>query len=263
MNCNKCGREIAQGAKFCVSCGTPVASVNSDNSSNHNNYQYSNVYQGQNQYQNFSAAYPPPKKSGGKALILAVSLSVAALIIVVAAILIVMNLNVKKGIQLTVDACPSETENISQVLSGKVSSLGTSATLTVNGSEIITVHDGDEDVSWSKEVWLENGTNTFEIVLTSSDGDERVEYIEIEYKRELLYEEGTVLVKSDPEGIFIRPTPAITKEYILYVPYYDYTTQFVCQGEEYVDGEGYIWANVKIPGGKTGWVRTDIVEKLY
>lgn len=262
MNCNKCGREIAQGAKFCVSCGTPVTSVNSDDSLNQNNYQYSNVYQGQNQYQNITSAYPPPKKSGGKALILIISLSVAALI-VVAAILIAMNLNAKKGIELTVDACPSETENISQVLSGTVSSFGTNATLTVNGSEIITIHDGDENVSWSKEVWLENGTNTFEIALTSSDGDKRVEYIEIEYERELLYEKGTVLIKSDPAGIFIRPTPAITKEYILYVPYYDYTTQFVCQGEEYVDGEGYVWANVKIPSGQTGWVRTDIVEKLY
>lgn len=251
MFCKKCGKELKDGTKFCSGCGTAV----SEQAQNQNTTLQGEVYR-----EPYVA--PKKKKKDSKSLIIVLCVTVAVLVITLAVILIA-GLTGKKGMELSVYDYPYETDNISYVLRGKASSYDKNAVLYINGEQITFVEKGERNLEWNKEVWLAKGQNTFSIVLETEDGNTKSETVEIEYKPELLYPQGTVLVKSDPAGIFIRPTPAITKEYILYVPYNDFSTQFVCQGEEYIDGDGFTWCRVQIPSGRRGWVRSDIVKSLY
>lgn len=250
MFCKKCGKELKDETKFCSGCGTAVLEQNQNTAVQREDYRQQ------------SYVAPKTKKKDSKSLIIVLCVTVAVLVITLAVILIA-GLTGKKGMALSVYDYPNATDSVSYVLQGKVSSYDKNAVLYINGEQITFVEKGKRNLEWNKEVWLAKGMNTFSIVLETEDGSTKTETVEIEYAPELLYPQGTVLVKSDPAGIFIRPTPAITKEYILYVPYNDFSTRFVCQGEEYIDGDGFTWCKVKIPSGRLGWVRSDIVKSLY
>lgn len=257
MFCKKCGKQLSDDAKFCGGCGSAVTQ---------------NVSAGETivpeevPEKPVAPAYPKNEETKTKSGVTAVMIALGAAIAALIAVIVILLVNrggepSKKGMDLVIDSIPAETDSVSYTISGIVSSYDENAVLTVDGYEVAFLQAGEENVSWSKEVWLSEGTNSFEIELVPDNGEKITETVEIEYSPSLLYEEGTVLIKSDPAGIFIRPTPAITKEYILYLPYYDFDTQLVCQGEEYRDGEGFIWCKVQIPDGKIGWVRSDIVKR--
>ena len=258
MFCTKCGKELAEGTNFCVSCGAPVSNTTTEVTQN----QYNNETPAQ-EY----TAIGNRKEKNPTALI--ITLSVIVVVLVIITVILLLNKPSPGGTsaptaesrtELVIESYPEETEDVSYILSGTITSTGDDAVLTVDGEEIISISKGEENISWSTELWLSKGVNSFELALTTAEGEVDNQIVEIEYNPGLLYSAGTILVKSDPAGIFVRPTPAITKEYILYLPYYDYTTQLVCQGEEYVDGEGFVWCKVTIPSGKSGWVRSDIIR---
>ena len=70
------------------------------------------------------------------------------------------------------------------------------------------------------------------------------------------------MVKLNKSEIYIRPTPQISDKYVLLLAANDYTSQFVCAGEEHIDSEGYLWCKVLTPANGIGWVRADLVRVL-
>ena len=116
--------------------------------------------------------------------------------------------------------------------------------------------------SWSKTVTLSPGKNSFMLTLSDSSGKSQSEAFSIERLIPLVYQPGTVFVKNDKSAIYIRPTPFISDKYVMLVPANDYTSQFICVGEEFTDSSGYIWCKVKTPASGVGWVRTDLIKAV-
>lgn len=166
------------------------------------------------------------------------------------------------GVTLTVDDYESETEDDSVKLTGTIRTEAGSAKLTINGTVVdaITYDEGTKE--WSKKVSLEDGSNTFKIRLEDNSGEVDIETVEIEKLSSLMYPKGTVLVKSNWDAVYVRPTPKISKEYIILIPKNDYSSEFVCVGEEHIDEDGYVWCKVRTPHNGIGWIRSDLM-KVY
>lgn len=162
---------------------------------------------------------------------------------------------------LTVDSYPSQTDKSALTLSGSATT-GSEATISINGQYVDTVSSSDGKKNWSKEVTLAKGVNNFDIVVTDNDGNSAEQQISVVYNSTLLYEAGTILVKGDPAAVYVRPTPQKGEKYVILIPREDFTSQFVCVGEESRDSEGYIWCKVQTPSSGIGWIRSDLVKPL-
>ena len=64
------------------------------------------------------------------------------------------------------------------------------------------------------------------------------------------------------DSLEILPDPE-SEERVMLIPHDDFQSQFVCQGEEHLDEEEFIWCKVMTPDGKIGWVRSDLMNPLY
>lgn len=264
MFCKSCGTQLADGVKFCKNCGTAVTYVSQKKANEENAVK-------------LAPAQPmAPRKKNSTSPALYVGLGIVMVLLIVTIVFLVMTMN-KKGnndggnnsgvvekeyeISLMVDEYQEETEENSCTLSGVISTEKERATLSINGQKIATVSEDDGEKVWSKRVTLEEGTNSFDVVLYTADNTKtKTESVEIEYKKPLLYPKGTVLIKADPDGVNIRPTPEISEERVMLIPYDDTKSQFVCQGEEHLDEEEFIWCKVMTPDGKIGWVRSDLMK---
>ena len=288
MFCKSCGTQLNDGAKFCKNCGTAVTYVSEKKTAPENTEKFTPVQPQPPVQEVKQPVYTPPvqpaapitvpKKKKGTSPILYVVLGIVTVLLIAAIVVLVMTINKKDNndgnnggivekeyeIFLTVDEYEEETEEKSCTLSGTISTEKEKATLSINGQKITTVSEDDGEKVWSKRVNLEEGTNSFDIVLYTADNAKtKTENVEIEYKKPLLYAEGTILVKADPDGVNIRPTPEISEERVMLIPYDDTESQFVCQGEEHLDDEEFIWCKVMTPDGKIGWVRSDLMKPLY
>ena len=287
MFCKFCGTQLNDGAKFCKNCGTAVTYVSEKKTEAENTVKFTPVQPEPSTQEAKKSAHIPqaqpaaaiavPKKKKGTSPILYVVLGIVTVLLIAAIVVLVMTINKKDNndsnnggvvekeyeIFLTVDEYEEETDEKSCTLSGVISTEKEKATLSINGQKITTVSEDDGDKVWSKRVSLEEGTNSFDIVLYTKDNAKtKTESVEIEYKKPLLYPEGTVLIKADPDGVNIRPTPEISEERVMLIPYDDFQSQFVCQGEEHLDDEEFIWCKVMTPDGKIGWVRSDLMKPI-
>lgn len=287
MFCKSCGKQLTDGAKFCKNCGTAVTYVSEKKTAVENTEKFTPVQPQPPVQEVKQPAYVPPvqpaaqkavpKKKKGTSPVLYVVLGIVTVLLIAAIVVLVMTINKKDNnggdnggvvekeyeIFLTVDEYDEETEEKSCTLSGTISTEKEKATLSINGQKITTVSEDDGEKVWSKRVNLEEGTNSFDIVLyTEGNAKTKTENVEIEYRKPLLYPEGTVLIKADPDGVNIRPTPEISEERVMLIPYDDFQSQFICQGEEHLDDEEFIWCKVMTPDGKIGWVRSDLMKPL-
>ncbi len=284
MFCKSCGTQLNDGAKFCKNCGTAVTYVSEKKTAVENTEKFTPVQPQPPVQEVKQTVYTPPvqpaipQKKKGTSPVLYVVLGIVTVLLIAAIVVLVMTVNKKnnnggddKGgvvekeyeIFLTVDEYQEETDEKSCTLSGTISTEKEKATLSINGQKITTVSEDDGEKVWSKKVNLEEGTNSFDIVLYTKDNTKtKTENVEIEYKKPLLYPEGTVLIKADPDGVNIRPTPEISEERVMLIPYDDFQSQFICQGEEHLDEEEFIWCKVMTPDGKIGWVRSDLMKPL-
>ncbi|MBQ8391228.1 MAG: zinc ribbon domain-containing protein [Clostridia bacterium] len=287
MFCKSCGTQLNDGAKFCKNCGTAVTYVSEKKTEAENTVKFTPA-EPQPPVQEVKqpvyvapaqsvAPKAEPKKKKGTSPVLYVVLGIVTVLLIAAIVVLVMTINKKDNddsnnggvvekeyeIFLAVDEYEEETEEKTCTLSGVISTEKEKATLSINGQKITTVSEDDGEKVWSKRVNLEEGTNSFDIVLyTKNNKKTETENVEIEYKKPLLYPEGTVLIKADPDGVNIRPTPEISEERVMLIPYDDFQSQFVCQGEEHLDDEEFIWCKVMTPDGKIGWVRSDLMKPI-
>lgn len=283
MFCKNCNSPLKDGAKFCTVCGTPV--VNNDNPNNfqqsgYQNHMANDVNQSYSDYNNYSAPINagrphnreiPAENGMGVASVFNIILGVivVVLIAVVTFLFIHFSKNEPKkassdiNLQLKVDDVTSVTKSSNYTFSGQISTTGEYAELSINGNIIDSVSDDEGIKSWSHYTELGKGTNSFKIVLYDSDGNSKEQTVEIVRDVQLVYPEGTVLVKYNSSGVFIRPTPSTSETPIDKIESYDYTSKFICVGEEHKDYEGYVWCKVKTPKGQIGWVRSDLMCKNW
>ncbi len=259
MYCEYCGTQIQDNVANCPNCNRQVA--------NHNNgqntpYQNNNI----NSYNNMPPAYSRPSSGYNVPtripVALYVSLGIVAVIFIVVSILFFTGTTSGPGTSfgVTYETIPEKTESESVVLSGTAISKNNSANLVLNGDFIDSISSNEGSKTWSRTVYLNPGVNNFVLTLTDNLGKSQSSLITIERTVPLTYAVGTVLVKSNKSEIYIRPTPQISDKYIILLASNDYTSQFVCVGEEHTDPEGYIWCKVSTPANGIGWVRSDLMK---
>lgn len=163
-------------------------------------------------------------------------------------------------VSVTVDDIPTTTEERSLTLSGTVTTEKYLTTLTVNGETVEAVMKNEHSKAWSKTVDLVVGENGFVISAVDEKGNSDTKNVFVTYNDPGPFPEGTVFVKSVTAGIYVRPTPEVSKKHILYIQGIDYSTQLVYLGKYQQDADGiHTWYKVKTPASGDGWVRSDLV----
>ena len=239
MICRNCGNELMPDASFCVGCGARV----------------------ELQQQMVPVQASKPASKNPVMLPLIIACSVVGLVLVVCVTLILVSM-FGGSLSVDVNSYPSTTESNTIVLSGIVSSKNSNAALSVNGEFVGNVMANTKGQPWSKTVQLKSGTNTFLVTVTDAKGNTDTETVRVICNSNVVFAKGTVLVKYNTSGVYVRPTPQISNKYVLLIDRNDYTSQFVCLGEESRDAEGYIWCKVQTPRNGIGWVRSDLMRVL-
>lgn len=152
--------------------------------------------------------------------------------------------------------------NNSETIGGFVSTDNSAAYLVINGTTVKNFKENVENESWSYDVSLESGKNQFIITLYDDNGSSESEKITINRSENLTFPKGTLFVKNVNDGVYIRNTPQISKEYLMLIPKEDTTSTFECVGEESVDSDGYTWCKIKTEDGMVGWVRSDLMKTI-
>lgn len=278
MFCRYCGKQIGN-VEVCPYCKGQIADDNGDisvNSDENSDYtpkmeQIKNVF-------NHDRVLVEDSVYGGKRRMVEKREKNAAVIIcaVCLALFIVLSIftavrffgnkdgklfvSAKNGLYLKIEQVPAKTSVGNIQLSGVMKSSEKEAKLVINGDNVESVSPDDGEKKWVRNVMMKPGNNKF--VINVSDGEQTtgIEVINVEYEPALRFPKGTVLVKSDPADIFIRPTPGKSGSYVMLIDSSDYSTQLVCVGEEVPDGAN-VWCKVKTPSKGIGWVRSDIIRK--
>ena len=202
--------------------------------------------------------------SSDKKMLLIV-LPICAVIFITAIVIAVMLMTgggsaKKEYVTINVDPISQESTSDSIVLSGTISTKKSTATLRLNGEIVEVVMPAEEIKMWNKTVTLNQGTNTFNLVLTDSDNHSVTSVQTINYTKPDIMPKGTQLVKSVADGIYVRPTPAIGNKHVILIDRSDYTTRLTYMGENTVGSDGFTWYKVSTPSNGIGWVRSDIVK---
>lgn len=272
MYCKNCGSEAADSMLFCAVCGARLE----ENQPERETFSVATTcaeldfverpVEYRDEYRDEIYRKPAEERKLRASLIIVSILLV--LVIGVGVVFGVMFFNNSKDgstgsgkPSVTVNSYPMQTDKATLVLSGSVKTKN-DATITINGSVIDTVSASEGTKQWSKEITLSRGSNTITIAISDNKGNSDSEQITITYNSTLLFEAGTILIKGDPAAVYVRPSPQKGEKFVLLIPQNDYTSQFVCVGEESKDSEGYIWCKVRTPANGLGWIRSDLVKPL-
>lgn len=237
--------------------------------SNNNYREYEQAYGGNSQ------EYNRPQKSNVLFYTMASLMSV--IIIALLVFVIIFTVDSKKretssdvkvvassgsSLEFNIDSYDADSDTDSETVGGSVSSGDARAYLVINGERIKTFEPNTRNESWSYDLSLKSGENQFAVTLYDEDGNSKSEKIVINYSDSLTYPKGTVFVKNVNDGVYIRNTPQISKDYLMLIPKEDTTSTFVCVGEESTDDDGYVWCKIKTEDGLIGWVRSDLMKTV-
>ena len=245
MNCKNCGKEIVGNATFCSACGARVK-VEQDLNGTY-------VFEDRKQI----------KKPSSKPLLISLIIAGSAIVLSLVACLAVILASTSGGkLSISINACPPTTQSTMLVLSGTASTSNVEATITVNGEFVNKVGAKAKNSAWSKSINLQDGNNAFLVTIIDAKGNTATETVQIICNTDKVFKKGTILVKQNASGVYIRPTPQISDKFVMLIPMNDYKSQFVCLGEESRDAEGYLWCRVKTPQNGEGWVRSDLMRAI-
>lgn len=237
--------------------------------SNNNYREYEQAYGGN------SREYNRPQKSN--ALFYTMASFMSVIIIALLVFIIIFTVDSKKresfsdvkaitssgsSLKFNIDSYDADSDTDSETVGGSVSSGDTRAYLVINGERIKTFEPNTKNESWSYDLSLKSGENQFAVTLYDEEGNSKSKKIVINYSDSLTYPKGTVFVKNVNDGVYIRNTPQISKDYLMLIPKEDTTSIFVCVGEESTDDDGYVWCKIKTEDGLIGWVRSDLMKTV-
>ncbi|MBR1970350.1 MAG: zinc ribbon domain-containing protein [Clostridia bacterium] len=251
MICSKCGKPLAENAAFCMVCGTRVEVPPKGN------------YQQTDNSEDYQARDVIESSSSKGSILLPIIISISAILLVFIVCLSLVLTSMFGGkLAVNIDAYPERTQAGSVVISGRASTKGSNATISINGEFVSNITANSDNQYWSKSVDLKDGSNTFVVTITDTKGNMATENVSIICDSQVVFKKGTILVKHNASGVYVRPTPQISNKYIMLIDRNDYTSRFVCLGEESTDSEGYIWCKVSTPNKGIGWVRSDLMRVL-
>lgn len=258
MYCVRCGRELEYGTTVCKYC--TMDSQNTRQLNNRNGFE-NNINQAPLFINNNSTDYTA-NNDADKAITVLLGIVLAIMILVMAtmAVLFVNKLSAVDGngeYELEIDSYTKVTSDNIVRISGKADGGKNGAMLWVNGEMIKNIV---KEGTWAVDVELEAGENTIVATISDGNGKSVSRMAVVICNPTVVYPAGTVLVKSDPADVFIRPTASKGEKYVMLIDKSDYTSQFVCVGEEEKDAEGYIWCKVQTPNNGLAWVRSDLMK---
>lgn len=181
--------------------------------------------------------------------------------------------------KIAITACPEQvtSDSPSFNLEGYIVSDTGSCSLKINGESVTTTGLAGNQVKWSKYVQLSSG-ETRELVFEATDdngnttSETRYVYCQplqtIEKKpvqtipQSAPVTPGCLLVKKKPGGLNIREYPGIYYDVVDYINDNDYTSTMTFTGYYEVSYDTYTWYEVISPGGKHGYVRSDLVRAI-
>ncbi len=263
MICKNCGREINESVTYCPGCGIYLDQQgNAPHPTPSADPYFGGVPERYETPERLEI--PRDKASSGFGIKVALIAVIATVLIVMACLIFAFMPSMGGGgeLSLNLDNYPSSTKATYYELTGDASSPKYNATITINGEFVANISGNASEQKWSKEVSLKRGDNTFLVTIVNSEGESITETVEILCNQSVTYEKGTILVKKNSSGVYIRPTPQISDKFVLLINQNDYKSQFVCTGEETTDSEGYLWCKVQTPANGLGWVRTDLMRVL-
>ncbi len=235
MICQNCGQKLDNNTSFCTRCGNKI---------------------------NFKNNETPNKNETLLKVLIGVVTLFSICLVVFMLIFMTKKPDASYDLSLDVESVPLTTQDSSIIICGSATTGPYDSWIEINGDRVVEISKNAHNSYWEYEVNLHEGDNEFDITL--HDGkDETTKNVDVycePINARLPFPKGTLLVKDDEEGIFIRPTPCISEEYLMLIPYNDYSVLLEFMGKIETDAEGYDWYSVKTPSNGTGWVRSDLVR---
>ncbi len=176
----------------------------------------------------------------------------------------------KAAVDLMLNAYPSVSSEDTVTLSGSVYTRENKATLTIDGKKIEEVYKDDGKVNWTYDVQLQDGSNTFELVISDSEGNRDKETVKITFDGGAWpFPKNTELIRTDEwanDRIFVRPGPGKSSGEPIYTINpgdYSFTMTYTGSYESVYDSQKaqyYYWYQVNLPNNSVGWIRADMVD---